>query len=79
MHAADVGAYLSTRSIDLLQGELEITSEAGSGKANEANAAGQVTDVVNRVPFLFLGLDLPAAPLYKDVMETNIIPQVPYL
>lgn len=59
------------------QGELEITSEAGSGKAKEANAAGQVTDVVNRVPFLFLGLDLPAAPLYKDVMETNIIPQVP--
>ena len=29
------------------------------------------------MPFLFLGLDLPAAPLYKDVMETNIIPQVP--
>lgn len=58
------------------QGELEITTEAGSGKAKEANAAGQVTDVVDRVPFLFLGLDLPAAPLYKDVMETNIIPQV---
>ena len=58
------------------QGELEITTEGGSGKAKEGNAAGQVTDVVDRVPFLFLGLDLPAAPLYKDVMETNIIPQV---
>ena len=57
------------------QGELEITTEAGTGKAKEPNAAGQATDVVDRVPFLFLGLDLPPAPLYKDVMETNIIPQ----
>ena len=59
-----------------MQGELEVTTEAGTGKAKEPNAAGQVTDVVDRVPFLFLGLDLPPAPLYKDVMETNIIPQV---
>ena len=59
-----------------LQGELEVTTEAGTGKAKEPNPAGQVTDVVDRVPFLFLGLDLPPAPLYKDVMETNIIPQV---
>ena len=63
--------------VTTLQGELEITTEAGSGKAKEPNAGGQVSDVVDRVPFLFLGLDLPAAPLYKDVMETNIIPQVP--
>lgn len=59
-----------------LQGELEVTTEAGTGKAKEPNAAGQLQDVVDRVPFLFLGLDLPPAPLYKDVMETNIIPQV---
>ena len=31
--------------------------------------------MVERVPFLSLGLDLPPAPLYKDVMEKNIIPQ----
>lgn len=65
-----------TDTVTMLQGELEITTEAGSGKAKEPNAAGQVADVVDKVPFLFLGLDLPAAPLYKDVMETNIIPQV---
>ena len=53
-----------------------MTTEAGTGKAKEPNAAGQVQDVVDKVPFLFLGLDLPPAPLYKDVMETNIIPQV---
>lgn len=33
-------------------------------------------DVVERVPFLLLGLDLPPTPLFKDVMEKNIIPQV---
>ena len=37
---------------------------------------GKLEDAVDRMPFLFLGLDLPAAPLYKDVMEQNIIPQV---
>ncbi|GMS79808.1 hypothetical protein PENTCL1PPCAC_1983, partial [Pristionchus entomophagus] len=28
-------------------------------------------------PFLFLSLDLPAAPLYRDELMQNIIPQVP--
>jgi U4/U6.U5 tri-snRNP-associated protein 2 len=47
-----------------------------AGKAAVPDAAtGQVRDVVERVPFLSLGLDLPPAPLYKDVMEKNIIPQ----
>eukprot|EP00891_Asterochloris_glomerata_P004580 jgi/Astpho2/4580/e_gw1.00067.144.1_t len=60
------------------QGELEITTEAGTGKAAEKKGVnGKLEDAVDRVPFLFLGLDLPAAPLYKDVMEQNIIPQVP--
>ncbi|KAI7872750.1 hypothetical protein BDF14DRAFT_1716101 [Spinellus fusiger] len=30
-----------------------------------------------RLPFLFLALDLPLAPLYQDETEKNIIPQVP--
>lgn len=30
----------------------------------------------SRMPFLMLGLDLPPPPLFKDVMEKNIIPQV---
>ena len=29
-----------------------------------------------RMPFLMLGLDLPPPPLFQDVMEKNIIPQV---
>jgi U4/U6.U5 tri-snRNP-associated protein 2 len=29
------------------------------------------------LPFLYLSLDLPAAPLYRDELMQNIIPQVP--
>lgn len=59
-----------------LQGELEITTEAGTGKAAGLNKAGEMADHVERVPFLMLALDLPPAPLYKDALEKNIIPQV---
>lgn len=31
----------------------------------------------SQIPFLFLALDLPPAPLYQDEAEKNIIPQVP--
>lgn len=30
-------------------------------------------------PFLYLTLDIPASPLFKDELETNIIPQIPLL
>ena len=29
------------------------------------------------MPFLYLTVDVPAAPLFKDALERNIIPQVP--
>lgn len=35
-----------------------------------------ITTETSRMPFLMLGLDLPPPPLFKDVMEKNIIPQV---
>lgn len=31
----------------------------------------------SKTPFLFLALDLPPPPLYRDAVESNIIPQVP--
>ncbi len=61
-----------------LQGELEITTEAGSGKAAQPGPDGQLHDHVERVPFLMLALDLPPAPLYKDALDKDIIPQVPF-
>ncbi|CAL5229982.1 g13414 [Coccomyxa viridis] len=59
------------------QGELEITTEAGSGKAAQPGPDGQLHDHVERVPFLMLALDLPPAPLYKDALDKDIIPQIP--
>jgi len=34
-------------------------------------------ETMQKCPFMYLTLDLPAAPLYKDEIEHNIIPQVP--
>ncbi|KAJ0263485.1 Ubiquitin C-terminal hydrolases superfamily protein [Hirschfeldia incana] len=48
------------------QGELEVVREYQGNDNKE----------VSRMPFLMLGLDLPPPPLFKDVMEKNIIPQV---
>ncbi len=56
-----------------MQGELEVTTERGTGKGK---ASSSDVDIVEKVPFLLLALDLPAAPLFKDVLEKNIIPQV---
>eukprot|EP00878_Enallax_costatus_P002659 GHUV01002845.1.p1 GENE.GHUV01002845.1~~GHUV01002845.1.p1 ORF type:complete len:552 (+),score=160.53 GHUV01002845.1:356-2011(+) len=56
------------------QGELEVTTLAGTGKGKAATASD---DVVERIPFMLMGLELPPTPLFKDAMEKNIIPQVP--
>ncbi|WJX44935.1 hypothetical protein P8452_31857 [Trifolium repens] len=50
---------------ECFQGELEVIKEIASDKET------------SKMPFLMLGLDLPPPPLFKDVMEKNIIPQVP--
>ncbi len=49
-----------------------MTTSAGTGRARDS-----AVDLVERVPFLMLALDLPAAPLFKDAMEKITIPQVP--
>ncbi|KAF8414191.1 hypothetical protein HHK36_002190 [Tetracentron sinense] len=74
------------------QGELEVVKEihnkaSSEKKENSDHNNGAVADggresnnvilETCRMPFLMLGLDLPPPPLFKDVMEKNIIPQVP--
>lgn len=64
-----------------------ITEKKESGE--EQNGAPKITDgaiekhnvgaETYRMSFLMLGLDLPEPPLFKDVMEKNIIPQVFYM
>lgn len=67
------------------QGELEVVKEMhnrpiaekrenGEDGEHESHSVGMET---SRMPFLMLGLDLPPPPLFTDVMEKNIIPQVP--
>lgn len=51
-------------------------SEEGEGEESKEGVDG-VGREGSRLPFLMLGLDLPPPPLFKDVMEKNIIPQVP--
>lgn len=47
----------------------------GTGSDGAAGGKNVVTET-SRMPFLMLGLDLPPPPLFQDVMEKNIIPQV---
>ncbi len=57
---------------DCLEGEIELTTLAGTGSAKKSSV-----DVVQRVPFLLLTLDLPPSPLFKDALEKIVIPQIP--
>ena len=53
-----------------LQGLVQVTTR----KQNETEEdAGDV----KQLPFLYLTVDVPSAPLFKDALERNIIPQVP--
>jgi U4/U6.U5 tri-snRNP-associated protein 2 len=53
------------------QGEVEIIDDSSIDRATE-------TSTSRASPFLMLSMDLPNAPLFQDVMEKNIIPQVSF-
>ncbi|PQQ15845.1 U4/U6.U5 tri-snRNP-associated protein 2-like [Prunus yedoensis var. nudiflora] len=56
---------------ECFQGELEVVKEIPKKVLRRKKTE------TYKMPFLMLGLDLPPPPLFKDVMEKNIIPQVP--
>ena len=57
-----------------LQGSVEVTTvKAGMDEADEGATS------VKELPFLYLTVDVPAAPLFKDALERNIIPQIPLI
>jgi U4/U6.U5 tri-snRNP-associated protein 2 len=64
----------------VFQGRLKIESQAITSKADAGDrlrfeeAAEVKTDITR---FMMLTLDLPAAPLFQDEVEGNIIPQIP--
>lgn len=64
----------------IFQGRLRVESQAITARADASDRlrfeeAAEVR--VDTVRFLLLTLDLPAAPLFQDELERNIIPQVP--
>ncbi|KAK3378427.1 hypothetical protein B0H63DRAFT_418387 [Podospora didyma] len=64
----------------VFQGKLKVESQVITAKADAGDRlrfeeAAEVKVDVSR--FLLLTLDLPAAPLFQDEQERNIIPQVP--
>lgn len=56
------------------QGEVRVTTTTIRGGADGAESAETQTQTQ---PFVFLALDLPVSPLYKDANEVNAIPHVP--
>ncbi|ORX96068.1 hypothetical protein BCR34DRAFT_578870 [Clohesyomyces aquaticus] len=54
----------------------EITARADAGDRLRFEDAAVKTEITK---FLILTLDLPAAPLFQDALERNIIPQVPLI
>lgn len=63
----------------IFQGQLQIESQAITARADAGDRLRfEDADVQkDNSRFLLLTLDLPAAPLFQDEMDKNIIPQVP--
>ncbi|KAK8058341.1 ubiquitin thiolesterase [Apiospora phragmitis] len=64
----------------IFQGKLKVESQTITAKADAGDRlrfedSAEVKVDINR--FLLLTLDLPAAPLFQDELDRNIIPQVP--
>ena len=86
LHTALGGTKAAGSSIihTTFQGTVEVTTRSAAAAAafDEAQAAGEAPPPeaagdTKTVPFLYLTVDVPAAPLFKDALERNIIPQVP--
>jgi len=65
---------------DTFQGLLEVTTEKLEKQAEDMHSTAQIKVVsksVSTIPFLFLSMDPPNMPIFKDAQERNIIPQIP--
>jgi len=62
----------------IFQGQLELYTEIKvTRKDNQLDVNADAQFSANQVPFLYLSLDIPPPPLFRDEQERNIIPQVP--
>lgn len=63
----------------IFQGQLRVESQSITARADAQDRLRFEDAAIqsNTTPFMILTLDLPAAPLFQDDREKNIIPQVP--
>eukprot|EP00300_Choanocystis_sp_HF-7_P001265 c11015_g1_i2.p1 GENE.c11015_g1_i2~~c11015_g1_i2.p1 ORF type:complete len:364 (-),score=106.27 c11015_g1_i2:84-1175(-) len=62
------------------QGMLLQTTEKLHKRSEDHHSTAQIAvadSVKTRIPFLYLLMDPPSMPVFKDVQERNIIPQIP--
>ena len=59
-----------------LQGTVRVSTLTATAAAAAASSEEAVHAETSEVPFLYLTVDVPAAPLFRDALERNILPQV---
>jgi U4/U6.U5 tri-snRNP-associated protein 2 len=59
-----------------LQGTVRVSTLTAEAAAAAASSQEAVHAETSEVPFLYLTVDVPAAPLFRDALERNILPQV---
>ena len=75
LHAALGGTRKPGSSVihQALQGKVRILTRKASANADEEHDAAEEEVDEKESPFLYLTVDVPAAPLFKDALERNII------
>jgi len=71
-----IGGEKGSIITDIFQGQVEVLTEDGEG-GHATGAEAAAAAAVHRPKFLFLSLELPPTPLFRDAQGANIIPQVP--
>ncbi|KAJ1626570.1 cysteine proteinase [Pavlovales sp. CCMP2436] len=63
---------------EVFRGEVLIRHHARQKKRRAPTSAADAYEVSESIsPFLFVTIDVPSMPLFRDALERNIIPQVP--
>jgi U4/U6.U5 tri-snRNP-associated protein 2 len=79
LHRALTRCKLASDSIisKTFRGEMDLIVENSEISKHKIYELGIPTYLVKKIPFLLLGLDLPAIPMFKDAFDRMQIPQVP--
>ncbi|CAN4081803.1 unnamed protein product [Withania somnifera] len=72
-----IGAQSDPGELEVVKEMLTPIAEKRENAEDDERESHSIGMETSRMPFLMLGHDLPPPPLFTDVMEKNIIPQVP--